>query len=81
MIVHVKLFARARDLVGTSSLVIELPSDATVGMVRHRLVTSYPQLDSFASSLLIAVDGQYAVAEARLTPGCEVACFPPVSGG
>ena len=32
-------------------------------------------------SLLLAIDGEYATDDTPLTNGCELAAFPPVSGG
>ena len=31
--------------------------------------------------MMFAIDAEYATDETNVTPGCEVACIPPVSGG
>jgi molybdopterin converting factor subunit 1 len=79
--VTVRLFARASDLAGTASTNFELPSSATVRDVRAVLLNRFPGLKPLADSLLAAVNSEYADDETVLTQGCEVAFFPPVSGG
>ncbi len=81
MKLDVQLFARARDLAGADRVEINLPETACVGELRTQLGQSFPQLSPILSNLLIAVDTNYASDESPLAPGCEVACFPPVSGG
>ena len=81
MRITVKLFARAKDLAGTGSLVLDLPEAAGVGAAKAAILALCPELQKLMSSLLIAVDGHYATDGTTLTESCEVACFPPVSGG
>lgn len=81
MKVSVKLFARARDLAGAPSVDIELPNGATVAQLKAALLENSPALRPLAASLLVAVGSEYASESAVISPGAEVACFPPVSGG
>lgn len=81
MQIHVKLFARARDLAGTSSLELIAPEGCSVSDAKTLLLDQVPQLISLMPHLLIAVDGDYAGDKTILKEGCELACFPPVSGG
>jgi molybdopterin converting factor small subunit len=81
MKLHVKLFARARDLAGSGVVELELPDYATVSILRQSLISVYPELTPIASSLLIAVGTDYADNATLLSPSSDVACFPPVSGG
>ena len=81
MHIHVKLFARAKDLAGTGALSLVLPEGALVRAAKALLVERCPALQPLMSVLLIAVDGNYATDETVLTESCELACFPPVSGG
>ena len=81
MKLDVQLFARARDLAGADRVVLDLPEPSCVAELRTRLGENYPQLIPMLPSLLIAVDANYAGDETPLPVGCEVACFPPVSGG
>jgi len=79
--IAVKLFARARDLVGSGDVELALPDGSRVGVLRALLRERYPQLGPIAGSLLIAVNQGYAGDDTVLSPSDEVACFPPVSGG
>jgi molybdopterin converting factor subunit 1 len=79
--VTVRLFARARDLAGVQTTLIELPVGASVADFRRGLVEEHPALKAILPHLLVAVDNEYATDSAILSPGAEVAVFPPVSGG
>lgn len=81
MKVTVQLFARARDLVGTGSVELDVPTSASVGDLKQSLVARFPQVSSLVPNLLVAVGTVYADDQMILTPDAEVACFPPVSGG
>ena len=81
MKLDVKLFARARDIAGSSIVSLELPERATAGDVRLALAERFPEMRPLASRLLVAVDNDYAADSTRLSPASDVACFPPVSGG
>ncbi len=81
MKIHVKLFARARDLAGTGTLTLDLPEGSRVQDARKALATHSPALRPLLPVLLVAVNGEYASEESLLEDGCELACFPPVSGG
>ncbi len=81
MRVTVKLFALAKEAYGKSSIPIELPAEATVGLLRHRLAEEIPTIVSLFPQMLIAVNSDYADDEKPIYQGDEVACIPPVSGG
>jgi molybdopterin converting factor subunit 1 len=81
MKVHVRLFALARQRAGRSEVVVELPEPATVADLKRSLAEAIPELAPLVSSLMIAVDSEYAGDDRVITPGSEVAVIPPVSGG
>ncbi len=81
MQITVKLFARAKDLAGTGDLSLSLPEACTVGQAKAAIVSNCPNLRVVMPNLLVAVDGEYATDATPLTESCELACFPPVSGG
>lgn len=81
MKLHVKLFARARDLAGSGLIEVELPESANVAQLRQALTVQHPKLMPVVANLLVAVGTDYANDETPLGPGSDVACFPPVSGG
>lgn len=81
MKVAVRFFARARDLVGSEHVDIDLPGGGTIAELRSALGETHPELRPLLSSLLFAIGADYASEETSLSPGEEVVCFPPVSGG
>lgn len=50
-------------------------------MIREQVVAAYPALSPLADHLLMAVDGEFRNRDFLLTAPCEMALFPPVSGG
>ena len=81
MKVHVRLFALARQRAGCPEVVVELPEPATVADLKRVLVEALPELATLVSSLMIAVDSEYAGDDQGVSPGSEIAVIPPVSGG
>jgi len=81
MILHVRLFARARDLAGTDTLRVELPERATVADLRRRLAVICPALAGLLERSALAVENEFAADALVLSDGAEIAMLPPVSGG
>ncbi len=81
MLVHVRLFARSRDLAGADVLRVELPEGATVADLRRRLSADYPTLSSLLERSALAVENEFATDSLVLSADAEVALLPPVSGG
>ena len=81
MNVEVKVFAVAREVVGSDTVTLTLSDPATVRQLRAALVERYPALASTMRHMLVAVDADYARDDAQLTERSEVALIPPVSGG
>ena len=77
----IKLFAAARQAVGTDEVEITLPAAGTVQILRDRLRTEYPALDGLLDHAMFAVDQQYVGDDHRLNGSEEIACILPVSGG
>jgi molybdopterin synthase catalytic subunit len=76
MHVRIRLFAMLRERAGVSELELELPDDARV---RDALAA----VEELAGGLplVMAVNREYADADAPLASGDELALIPPVSGG
>jgi molybdopterin synthase catalytic subunit/molybdopterin converting factor small subunit len=76
MVVHVRLFAQLRERAGRDELELELPEGARVG-------DALAAVGELASGLplVMAINREYAAADAPLAPGDELALVPPVSGG
>jgi molybdopterin converting factor subunit 1 len=81
MKLHVRLFARARDLGGADNVAVDLPSGATVADLRRRLVALHPKLADLAGKCAVAVGAEFADDNATVKEGVEIALLPPVSGG
>jgi len=81
MKIEVQFFAAARDAAGQSPVSVSLSENASVGELRERLVQEFPNLNSMAKVLLVAVNNEYADNDRCLQESDSVACFPPVSGG
>jgi molybdopterin converting factor subunit 1 len=77
----VRFFASLKDLVGESEMEMQLERETSVRKIFQQLETRFPRIKSYESSMLVAVNMEYADLDARVAPGDEVCFFPPVSGG
>jgi molybdopterin converting factor subunit 1 len=75
------LFGRARELVGSSTVELELDAPATVESAFLLLTERSPQLAQMERSLLFAVNEEYASRSQPLADSDRLAVLPPVSGG
>lgn len=81
MNVHVRLFARYRELAGTSSIELDVPARSTALDVFDSVAKRYPQMQPMRASTLMAVDAEFVRPETELREGEELVLMPPVSGG
>jgi molybdopterin converting factor subunit 1 len=81
MKIAIKLFAVARQRIGSSTIEVELPADATVRHLRSALAEQFPLLADILPHTRIALNNEYAADTASITPSAEIALIPPVSGG
>jgi len=81
MIVHVQLFAMARETAGQDHIEIELADGSRLADLRINLAQALPDLAPSIGLMLFAVEQQYANDQTPLADGMQVACIPPVSGG
>jgi molybdopterin converting factor subunit 1 len=81
VLVTIRLFARLRELTGTSELRRQVPDGATAGDAWRVLVGEFPALEDYTRTISCAVNADYARLTAALHDGDEVAFLPPVSGG
>lgn len=77
--ISVKLFGIAKDIVGSSTLNIEQEL-STVDDLLSYLKSKYPAFKEL-TSLLVAINDEYADTVTEINSGDEVALIPPVSGG
>ncbi len=85
MQIQLKFFASLRVALGTSGESITLPTDVkTAGQVREFLRARggvWAEALADGRALRIAFNQQMADAATPLSEGCELAFFPPVTGG
>jgi molybdopterin converting factor subunit 1 len=81
MLVHILLFAAAKERLGRDRVSIDLPPDTTVGELRTILAATHPALTEILAQSRLAVDSEYAADDLVIPPTAEIACIPPVSGG
>jgi molybdopterin synthase catalytic subunit len=76
MNVRVRLFAGLRERAGVNEMELELPDGACVGDALEQLADV-----ARGTRVVMAVNREYAKADAPLSAGDELALIPPVSGG
>jgi len=79
--VKLLLFGQAREMVGQSTLDLELDAPATVASAFASLKSRDVRLARMERSLLFAVNEEYAEPSRLLADGDRMAILPPVSGG
>lgn len=80
MRVKILLFGITRQIIGESNLVIELDEHAKVSDLLDAVTSKYDDLDDL-SSLMVAVNNEYASHDTEINEKDEIALIPPVSGG
>jgi sulfur-carrier protein len=85
MNIQLRFFASVREALGTSQEAVSLPDHVqTVGELRSFLRErggAWTEALAEGRALRMAYNQQMTGAETKLTEGCEVAFFPPVTGG
>jgi len=76
MVIRVRLFAALRERAGSDEIELELPDGALVSDALERMGGLTKDVKA-----VLAVNREYAPADAALHPGDELALIPPVSGG
>lgn len=77
--ITVQLFARARELAGSSTITLERV--ANVAELRSRLAEQFPAMVGLLERSAIAVNHDFADDSRELKLDDEIAIIPPVSGG
>lgn len=81
MTVRVKLFAAARDIIGSEETALSLPEKSTAKSAVNSLIQQHPKLEQWRKYLRVAVNWEYVSTDQELNNNDEVAIIPPVSGG
>ena len=80
MKITVLLFGIATELVGNSSLTVELLVNTKIASFKNLLIEQHPTLKQM-SSYAIAINESYASDETIIKENDVIAIIPPVSGG
>ena len=81
MQVRVLYLGMLKDIAGRDREVAEVAEGARLRDLVAMLEKGTPRLQDFRGSIALAINYEYAPAEAELRDGDEVALLPPVSGG
>ena len=81
MKIKIFFFATLIDYAGAKSVELEVPEGTTVGSLKEMLINKYPRMASAKTSVMAAVNREYAAANQVIPLDAEIAFFPPVSGG
>ena len=80
MKIKILAFGITRDILGGSTVEMQIPADASVADLRAALYAEYPALQKL-NNLAIALNTEYASEEQKIAERDEVVLIPPVSGG
>ena len=80
MKINLLLFGITTDLLGESSIELNIERNSSVKSLKSELLSNHPQLENI-NSYAIAVNESYANDDLILKENDVVAIIPPVSGG
>ncbi len=79
--VKVLFFATLRERAGVKEIELDLPDNGNVRALKAQEGAQYPNLKASLQTVLVSIDREYAFDEDSIPQNCEIALFPPVSGG
>jgi MoaE-MoaD fusion protein len=79
--ISILFFANFKTLTGTNRVNITVPAGTKLSDLKNLLIRSYPSLEFPMMNVLSAINQEYILDDALIPDNCEVAFFPPVSGG
>jgi molybdopterin synthase sulfur carrier subunit len=81
MSIRVLFFASLADIVGSREKAVDASQFDDVESLFDKFARDFPALETYRSSVLFALNSEFARAASEVKDGDEVAFFPPVSGG
>ena len=81
MRLEVRTFGGLAERAGLATLVVELPDDADVALLRRAVAAQHPELAPLMPRVAVSVDLELADDATPLSADQEVALLPPVAGG
>ncbi len=79
--VKVLFFGQLKDITGYAEDSLELPSGSRLHDIFDHYAQRFPRMQQLQASIVMALNRQFAAADAALNEGDEAALLPPVSGG
>tara|TARA_B110000211_G_C13943805_1_gene492962 strand:+ start:567 stop:809 length:243 start_codon:yes stop_codon:yes gene_type:complete len=80
MKVKVLIFGIIADLIGESSIIIELKEASYIRDLKQQLIAAYPQVKNY-TNFAVALNEEYALDTTKIKAKDVIAIIPPVSGG
>jgi molybdopterin converting factor small subunit len=81
MKIPVQFYAQLRDIVGVSSLEVDVPQGATVAQLIDKICELKPALRTYYKSILVGAGVNFVERDHVIGDGEELAIMPPVQGG
>jgi molybdopterin synthase catalytic subunit len=75
------LFAKLKEIIGTSQLELDLFEGAKVSDLKIELIQKFPHLNDYLQIMLVSINQNFAFDSDTIPDNAEIALFPPVSGG
>ena len=81
MSIRVLFFASLAEITGAREKTVDSTDVKDVASVFDKFAREFPALESYRSSVLFALNSEFARLGSPVRDGDELAFFPPVSGG
>ena len=81
MSIRVLFFASLADIVEGRERSVESSEVTDVNSVFNRFAAEFPAMETHRTSILFALNSEFAHPDAPVRDGDEIAFLPPVSGG
>jgi len=81
MTIRVLFFASLSDIAGMRETSVDPAGFTDLLSVFDKFAKDFPSLEKYRSSVLFALNSEFASSDSPIRDGDEVALFPPVSGG
>ena len=81
MSIRVLFFASLADIAGTRETTVDAAAVTDVNSIFNKFAREFPALENYRSTVLLALNSEFARPGSPVRDGDEVAFFPPVSGG
>ena len=81
MSIRILFFASLADISGKREVNLDAAGFPDVKSVFDKFAREFPLMEKYRSSVLFAINTEFARPESPVHDGDEIAFFPPVSGG